>query len=204
MITITEAAKARIKGLLEARDQEDLALRLEIASRRGGQFQYDFGFVGREFKAPDDRVVEAGDFEVFISAQSAPDLEGLTLDFHEDDFQSGFKIDNPNPVWSGDMAQAVQEVIDREINPAIASHGGVVSLLDVDAEQGIVYIQMGGGCQGCGMASVTLKQGVEVRILEAVPAVTQIIDTTDHAAGNNPFYQPAKGGGGGGASPFEG
>ena len=97
------------------------------------------------------------------------------------------------------MAQAVQQVIDREINPSIASHGGIVNLLDVDVEQGIAYVQMGGGCQGCGMASVTLKQGVEVRILEAVPAITQVVDSTDHASGSNPYYQPAKGAG---ASPF--
>ncbi len=199
MITITDAARARLAALIEAREQEDIALRLEIAGRKGGQFQYEFGFIGAEYKQDEDHVIDAGGFQVFISPESAPDLQGVTLDFVEDDFNSGFKLDNPNSVWSDDTAEAVQQVIDREINPAIASHGGTVALLDVDTEQGIAYVQMGGGCQGCGMASVTLKQGVETRILEAVPAIQQVVDSTDHAAGTNPYYQPAKGAG---ASPF--
>ena len=76
MITITEPARERLKALLAARDQEDLALRLEIAGRRGGQFQYEFGFIGAEFREPEDQVVDAGDFLVFISPKSAPDLAG--------------------------------------------------------------------------------------------------------------------------------
>jgi Fe/S biogenesis protein NfuA len=200
MIKITDTARERLKGLIDSRGEDNIALRLEIAGRKGGEFQYEFGFIGEEYATPEDIVQDVGDFKVFISPQSAPDLEGLTLDFHEDDFQAGFKIDNPNPVFSGDMAAAVQQVITSEVNPAIAGHGGFVELIDVDADQGIVYIRMGGGCQGCGMASVTLKQGVEVRIREAVPAVKQIIDQTDHAGGENPYFEPDKKGGG--ASPF--
>jgi Fe/S biogenesis protein NfuA len=199
MINITDTARERLKGLIDSRGEDNIALRLEIKGRKGSEFQYEFGFIGEEYAAPEDTVQDVGDFKVFISPQSAPDVEGLTLDFHEDDFQSGFKIDNPNPVLSGDMAAAVAQVITSEVNPAIAGHGGFVELLDVDADQGIVYIRMGGGCQGCGMADVTLKQGIEVRIREAVPAVMQIIDQTDHAGGENPYFQPAKGGG---ASPF--
>ena len=83
----------------------------------------------------------------------------------------------------------VQNVLDTYINPAVANHGGLVSLLDVKGNT--VYIKMGGGCQGCGMASVTLKQGVEKSIRQYVPEVDQILDTTDHAAGQNPFYAPS-------------
>ncbi len=87
-------------------------------------------------------------------------------------------------------------MLDEEINPAVAQHGGWVNLLEVKDD--VAYVQLGGGCQGCGMADVTLKQGIEVRIREAVPEISQIIDTTDHAGGKNPYYQPAKGG----RSPF--
>lgn len=83
----------------------------------------------------------------------------------------------------------VQHVLDTQINPGVAGHGGYVSLLDVKGKT--VYIKMGGGCQGCGMASVTLKQGVERSIRQYVPEVTELLDTTDHAAGRNPYYAPS-------------
>jgi Fe/S biogenesis protein NfuA len=80
----------------------------------------------------------------------------------------------------------VQRVIENRINPQIASHGGFVTLLDVKDDT--AYVSMGGGCQGCGMADVTLKQGIETMILESVPQIRRVLDTTDHAAGTNPFY----------------
>ena len=84
----------------------------------------------------------------------------------------------------------IQTIFDTQINPAVAAHGGQVSLLDV--KEGKIYIQMGGGCQGCGMADVTLRQGIETAIREAIPDVNEILDVTDHAAGTNPYYTPAK------------
>jgi Fe/S biogenesis protein NfuA len=119
------------------------------------------------------------------------------LNFVEGIHQSGFQIDNPNSVWTDPRAKAVQEVIDSKINPGVAMHGGYVTLLDV--KEDVAYVALGGGCQGCGMANVTLKQGIEVIIREAVPEIRQVIDTTDHAGGTNPYYQPSKGGG---PSPF--
>jgi Fe-S cluster biogenesis protein NfuA len=88
------------------------------------------------------------------------------------------------------IKRKVQNVLDREINPAVASHGGFVELIDVKRNE--VFIRMGGGCVGCGMADVTLKQGVEKSIRAAVPEVGAILDTTDHASGRNPYYSPAK------------
>ena len=84
------------------------------------------------------------------------------------------------------IRERAQTLLDSEINPAVAAHGGVIALLDV--KQNVVYLQMGGGCQGCGMASVTLKQGVEKAIREKIPEVGDILDATDHAAGNSPYY----------------
>jgi Fe/S biogenesis protein NfuA len=82
------------------------------------------------------------------------------------------------------------QVIDDQINPAIAMHGGSAELVAV--EEGTAYVRLGGGCVGCGMATVTLSQGIEVAITEAVPEVTNVIDVTDHASGTNPYYEPAK------------
>ena len=88
------------------------------------------------------------------------------------------------------IKKRVQSILDQEINPAVAAHGGWVELIDVKRNE--VFIRMGGGCQGCGMADVTLKQGVERSIREAIPEVGAIMDTTDHASGRNPYYSPAK------------
>lgn len=90
-----------------------------------------------------------------------------------------------------DVRQQVQQLLDASINPAIAGHGGYIELIDV--QDGTAYVRMSGGCQGCGMADVTLKQGIERMILEEVPAVSEVLDVTDHGAGANPYYSGSKG-----------
>ena len=90
----------------------------------------------------------------------------------------------------GDLKWAITDLLDREINPAVAQHGGFVELIDVKSNN--VFLRLGGGCQGCGAADVTLKQGIEKAIRSLVPRVGEILDTTDHAAGRNPYYSTAK------------
>jgi Fe-S cluster biogenesis protein NfuA len=90
----------------------------------------------------------------------------------------------------GDLKWAISDLLDREINPAVAAHGGFIELIDVKRNN--VYLRLGGGCQGCGAADVTLKQGIEKAIRSLAPLVGEILDTTDHAAGRNPYYQQAK------------
>jgi len=197
MLTITTLAKEKILAFMKTEDQQGLALRVAIRGRGPGGFQYAIGFVKEEDKAAEDAVVDVGDFLVFIDPESAPNLKGTTVDFVDGLDESGFKIENPNSTWTDPKAIAVQRVIDTQINPGVAMHGGYVTLLDVKDD--IVYIALGGGCQGCGMVDVTLKQGIEVMIKETVPEIRQVIDATDHAGGTNPYYQPSKSG----ASPFE-
>lgn len=91
---------------------------------------------------------------------------------------------------SDDLKTKVQELIDSSINPAVAGHGGFVELLDV--KDNTVYLQMGGGCQGCGAADITLKSGIERLIKEEIPEIVEVLDATDHAAGSNPYYTPGK------------
>ena len=94
----------------------------------------------------------------------------------------------PRPGLDTPTAHAIQRLLDEQINPAVASHGGFISL--IDAQEDIAYIELGGGCQGCGMADVTLKQGVEKTILEMIPEISVVRDVTDHASGDNPYYRP--------------
>jgi Fe/S biogenesis protein NfuA len=91
---------------------------------------------------------------------------------------------------STDLMSKVQDLIDNSINPAVAGHGGWVQLLDVRDNK--VYLTMGGGCQGCGAADITLKAGIERLIREEIPEIEEVLDTTDHGAGTNPYYQPGK------------
>ncbi len=196
MLDFTAIAQEQVLEAMEAEGGKDLALRIVIQGRGPGGFRYSLDLVEPHERKVDDVELDLKDFKVYVDKNSAPNLKGTTIDFVRRLAENGFKFDNPNSVWSDPKAKAVQEVIDSEINPAVAAHGGSVTLLDVKGD--IVYIALGGGCQGCGMADVTLKQGIEVSIKEAVPEITQILDTTDHAAGTNPFYEPSKDG----ASPF--
>ncbi len=192
MITFTDVAKSKVVELMKAEKQDGLALYMSITGRGQGGFQTELHFAEENEKGDDDTVVDAGSFKVYIDAKSTESLKGAEVDYVDASPEGGFKVKNLNPLWSDPKAMAVQEVIDGRINPGVESHGGWVTLLDV--KEDIAYIALGGGCQGCGMVDVTLKQGIEVMIKEAVPEIRQIMDTTDHANGSNPFYQASKGG----------
>ncbi len=109
-----------------------------------------------------------------------PEYSELAADPSASESSSDFGTD--------DLRRRIQEIIDSEINPSVAAHGGYIELLDVQGTR--VFIHMGGGCQGCAMSTATLKQGVEVALKSQIPEISEILDTTDHAAGENPFFQP--------------
>jgi Fe/S biogenesis protein NfuA len=128
-------------------------------------------------------------FQVYMDPESAQLLDRATVDYVDGLMGSGFKIERPRQLpehLSGDLAQRVHEVIEKQINPAVAAHGGMITLMDI--RNNAVYVQLGGGCQGCGMANVTLKEGIVRMIKEAVPEVQEVVDVTDHASGENPYY----------------
>lgn len=112
-----------------------------------------------------------------------PDVEVAFVDNPRENQAAGVALDTPE-------AQAIQALLDEKINPAIAAHGGYISLIDID--DATAFVRLEGGCQGCGLADVTLKQGVESAILSEVPTIGRVVDVTDHAGGDNPYYQPSK------------
>ena len=187
MLTITDLAKEKLAGFAAQADGADtLVLRVAIVGRGANGFQYDLQLISQKDAPEDDVVCEVDGVVVSIAAKSAVHMDGATLDFKESLMGGGFHFDNPNPLWADPTEQAVAEVIESKVNPAVASHGGTVSLVGVDDGQAV--ISFGGGCQGCGMADVTLKQGIEVMIMDEVEGITGVVDITDHAAGTNPFY----------------
>jgi Fe/S biogenesis protein NfuA len=185
-LTITDAARERIQQVIEGKGLTGQSLRVRLQGRGPSGWQYGMSFEGAEGRSEDDIVMNAGAFTVVIDPETLQRVRGSKIDFAG----GGFQIDNPNPAWDDPRAQRIQELLDTQINPAVARHGGYVQLMDVQGNT--AYVLLGGGCQGCGMVDVTLKQGIEVLIKEALPDIEHVVDTTDHAGGTNPYYEPAK------------
>lgn len=191
MVTFTEGAKAHVVAFL-AEESEPLAVRIEVLDSSPLAPRYDLALIEESEKESDDAVYDEGDFEVVVPRSSVELLKGATVDWVESMQGSGFKVENPNIVPIGEgmeggpVADRVRHVIEGQVNPAIASHGGSVKLVEVRDD--VVYLEMMGGCQGCGMAAVTLAQGVRRIIMESVPEVRDIVDVTNHEAGSNPYY----------------
>ena len=187
MLEITDKAREMLDTFLEkAESDEDMLLKVEIVGRGPKEFQYDLQLVSSGEALEDDLELEIGGLAVLVGSRSAPYLEGTILDYKETLMGGGFSFENPNPMWIDDVSKAVAEVIADQVNPVVATHGGHVDLIGVD--EGKAMIAFGGGCQGCGMVDVTLKEGIEVMITEGVPQISEVVDMTDHAAGTNPFY----------------
>lgn len=188
LLTVTSAALKKIDAVRKSAGNPKDHLRIGIKGRRGATFEYEFVLVGPVGQQPDDVAIDYLGLRVLVDPKSVELLRGTTVDV--DPTGESIDIANPNEGWKDALAQRAQQVLDSEINPGVQMHGGLVTLLEV--KDGAAYIEMGGGCQGCGMKDVTLRQGIEGAFKRSVPEITQIIDTTDHAAGTNPYYQPSK------------
>jgi len=203
VIRVTDAAREKAVWF-RSRDPEPerLALWLEVTGVAQGKYTYNLFLDEVDKAGPDDSVQHHDDIAVVIPAGSVDALRGATLDRQGDLETGGIFVDNPNSPspavsaprpdvdLSGPVPQRVIQVLDQHINPSIAAHGGRAELVAV--EDDTAYLRLSGGCQGCGMASVTLTQGIEVAIKDAVPEILHVVDVTDHASGTNPYFESAK------------
>ena len=187
ILNVTAAAAERIHAAKTSEGRDDIALRV-AAREDGAKFRYELKLVNTDSKAADDRVVHLENIDIYLDPESVPRLQGATLDFIDDISGSGLKFDNPNKTTlaTHPLAGRVQQVLDDRINPSLAAHGGMVSLVDIQETR--VVLSFGGGCQGCGMADVTMKEGVSAQLKQHIPEITEVVDATDHAAGHNPYY----------------
>lgn len=203
LLAIDEKAKATILEVLaQEPDGAELGLVVSIAGIDGAAFSYNLAMMRLVDAAPDDHIIEHGELSLVIPAADMPNLRGATIRVSTNLLQPGLVLDNPNGPspdilgeqgsveLSGSVAERANQVMEQMINPAIASHGGRAEIAGI--EDSTAYVRLGGGCQGCGMASVTLSQGIEATIVEMVPEITKVIDVTDHAGGDNPYYEAAK------------
>jgi Fe/S biogenesis protein NfuA len=199
--SVTEKARKRVLALRADEPEDDLALWVEVVGAEASGFVYDLYFQGLAHTDPDDLVLPFDDLTIVIPDGSRDFLEGATLDMNRDLLNPGLLLDNPNrpPAaavspematdlgeLTGTVAERVRTVLERQINPAVASHGGKAELVEV-TDAGVVSLRLSGGCQGCGQAAATLRNGIEVALRQHIPEITDIVDVTDHASGQNPY-----------------
>jgi Fe/S biogenesis protein NfuA len=206
VLTVTPGARATVLEVLANESESDtLALWLEISGESNGAYAYDMYFQALSDATGGDVVQHDDELPIVVPQASVERLQGATLDFVTDATgEGGLVIVNPNtpptPTLRGlgsapevdlsdPLAQRVVSVLEEQVNPSIAAHGGRADLVAV--EDASVYLRLSGGCQGCGMAKATLTQGIEVILREAIPELANIVDVTDHADGTNPYYEPA-------------
>jgi Fe/S biogenesis protein NfuA len=193
MLTFTDRAREMILSFINQGEGELGALRVATDGSPLAP-RFELTLVSDDDQSDGEKAFDLGDFKVLIPEPSLATLEGATVDYVENVNESGFEV-RPDPSRapdrpgrpSGELADRVTEVLDSQVNPAIASHGGAIALVEVDGTE--VYLEMSGGCQGCAMSRMTLRQGVEKMLRQAVPELTAVHDITDHASGENPFFQ---------------
>lgn len=196
-LRVTDDALETVMGIRNQEDDaESLALRVEITGAQGREYTYDLSFATPDEVDGGHVVYTVGDLTVAIEEDSVERLKGAELDLPRAAGQGGLVIRNPNtpdPLkgidieLTGDLPDKVVQLLDQSVNPMLASHGGFAQFVGVDDDNN-VYVTMGGGCQGCAASAATLRDGIRTAIMEAIDEVTEVIDTTDHAAGENPFY----------------
>ncbi|MCY4619663.1 MAG: NifU family protein [Chloroflexi bacterium] len=190
-ITFSDVARSKLVEVLTGYPEEVAGLRLKITGRTSEGFEHVLTIVEKGIEPEDDATVQYPDFLLYVEGEHIEDLRGTNVHYEfKGPNVSGLEFHNPNPVWRDPLAQEIQRIFDEQVNPQIAAHGGFVQLLELRGKR--AYIEMGGGCQGCGMANVTLKQGIEVAVKEALPEIEELVDVTDHQSGDNPYYQPSK------------
>jgi Fe/S biogenesis protein NfuA len=203
LLTITDAAREKILDVrAREADPDSLALWFGVSNPEADSLTYEVYLRPLDDASGDDAVQGDSELPVVVPGESAEKVRGSTLDLTDGEMV----LRNPNspstpppaapaapaapaeppPGLDGPVAQRVLQVLNEQINPAIAAHGGRADLVRV--EEPVAYLHLSGGCQGCGMAAATLRQGIEVMIFEAVPEITEVADVTDHASGTNPYF----------------
>src|SRR3990172_9545903 len=169
-INLTAEASEKLREVIGGHPKPVAGLRLQIVGRSQGKFQHVLS------------LVEDAALKICLPDRDTKYLDGMSISYeYRGENVSGLDYDNPNPLWFDEREMEIQDLFDTEINPAIAAHGGWVSLLGVEGTT--AYVELGGGCQGCGLADVTLKHGIQAAILETVDGIESVVDNTDHAAG---------------------
>ncbi|HEY3943371.1 MAG TPA: NifU family protein [Acidimicrobiales bacterium] len=204
-VSLDAEACQTVRRALEAQgDAAGVALWVEVSGVQGETYTYDLYFADRARAAAEDSVSSHGDLVVVVPAASVRRLSGARLECG-DGGDGGLVLVNPNrptagellgefasgPSGSGpdsDLAVRVRRVLEKSVNPSIAGHGGRADLVGLDEADGVAYLRLSGGCQGCALSRTTLTEGIAVTLREEVAELSRVVDVTDHRSGDNPYY----------------
>ncbi|PZP61870.1 MAG: Fe-S biogenesis protein NfuA [Pseudoxanthomonas spadix] len=191
MIQISETAQHHFRKLIEREASPGLGVRLSAVDPGTPRADARLEFAEPRELAGDEWAVDCEGFTLYVDAASVPWLDDAEIDFVTQGAGSQLTIKAPHikgkaPAEGVSLVERVRWVVEHEVNPQLASHGGRVAVEEVTGE-GVVFLRFGGGCHGCGMADVTLKQGIEKTLLTRVPGVTAVRDATDHDSGQAPY-----------------
>ncbi len=197
MLHFTERAREIVQAYLDQSSGELEALRISAHSGSPVAPRFELTLVSLSEREAEERELEGPGFPLLVRSSDVERLTGAGVDFVERVNESGFEVRlarseamPPNggaAPPTGEIAERVRSVLDGQVNPAIAAHGGMIDLVDVQDTE--VFVRMSGGCQGCALSRMTLRQGVEKMLRQAIPELTAVHDVTDHASGENPFFQ---------------
>ncbi len=190
-ISITEAAQEYLADLLSKQNTTGISIRIFITQPGTPHAETCIAYCKPGEEKPEDTALALSSFTAYIDALSEPFLEDAVVDYATDRMGGQLTIKAPNakvPMVNEDspLSERITYYLQTEINPGLAGHGGQVSLVDID--DGIVILRFGGGCQGCGQADVTLKEGIEKTLLERIPGLKGVRDVTDHSNRENAYY----------------
>jgi Fe/S biogenesis protein NfuA len=202
LLHITDGARREVQSYqAQQPEAEELALWTEVTGVSGEDYSYNLSLRHAGDAGPQDVIEQHEGLSIVIPADSVDKLRGAMIDLIGDLTTGGLIVENPNSPSpavedlppldvSGSVSERVTQVLAQQINPGIALHGGKAELEGI--EGATAYLRLSGGCQGCGLAGVTLKRGVEVAIKRSVPEITEVVDVTDHASGTNPYFEPSE------------
>ncbi|MEZ4846004.1 MAG: iron-sulfur cluster assembly accessory protein [Bdellovibrionota bacterium] len=190
MITLTSKAIARIEQFIQSDPKKPELFRVVVRGQDKDGFMYEFLLQKSQALLASDKTFSTGSFTTVVDEGSFVHMSGATIDWMDSVQGSGFKVDNPNKpfkIIENPTLDVRCDFVENDINPAIAQHNGYAEVIKFEDNK--VYVKMGGGCQGCSSAAVTLRMGIEDRIKEVFPSIAGVVDTTDHNAGTNPYYK---------------
>jgi Fe/S biogenesis protein NfuA len=191
MINISESAQGYFKRLLQSQGDDAVGIRLSAVNPGTPRADARLEFCDHGDLLGDEWAIDCDGFTLYVDSPSASWLDAAEIDFANNPTGGQLTIRAPKikgeaPTEGSSIVERVQWLLETEINPQLASHKGRVALDSVDAD-GVVYLRFGGGCHGCGMADVTLKQGIEKSMIAKIPGVTAVRDATDHSTGAAPY-----------------
>lgn len=193
MVTVSESAQTYLAQLVKNQEVEGMGVRMFI-TQPGTKFaETCLAYCQPEDLVEDDEVIELEGFKLYLEKKSLPFLEEAYVDYAEEKMGGQLTIKAPNAKMpkiddNSPLDERINYILITDINPGLASHGGEVSLVEL-TEDNVAILRFGGGCQGCSAVSITLKDGVEKRLLEVIPELTGVKDATDHTVTDNAYYK---------------